>query len=64
LDQPGFAARGNFYGGEAATVYGETASGFQAAPGRVDTHGQLDGFRRRLDALDRSRFFDNSREHV
>ena len=63
LNEFGFAARGNFYGRQATAVHRQAAADFQAATGHGGAHGQFDGFRRRPDALDDSRFFDNACEH-
>ena len=58
-----FPARGNFYRRQTTAIHRQAAAGFQAATGHAGAHGQFNGFRRRLDALDGSRFFNNACEH-
>ena len=63
LRQPGLAARGQLHHRQAAAVDRQARAHLQAPPAEVRPHGQLDGFRGRLDPLDRARFFNNSCKH-
>ena len=62
-DELEFPARGHLYRRQTTAVHRQTAAQLQTATGRAGAHGQFNGFRRRLDALDGPGFFNNACEH-